>query len=385
MVTSSGCERQNVGRMIHVGDQRAMRHQSHFRLARRAGSHIQHGGSSGVALRRECARRLRRSLAQPVRRGADLFQCQDCRICLAGQQDPLDMRNSRAAAFSAFIAFAFSTNTKRAPEASSVLAWSAKEGWYRAPRRWRRRPSRPYRRDKIRRAFPIAARRFRPCATPIARSPTAICWTAVAVLAPGPGSVFPAADGLMQRDVFRVRSRQSLRAPYKRCEASSGTMLPCQQMLLERRDRRSRGASAMRSAELALRLQAAGLRVETKPDESPVTIADRECGTTDRGGHRRRRFPRTEFWAKKARARNRATDGAGLSIPSMERAILCAAIRSMGRADRAGRRTAKLSRASSICRCLGRPAGRRAAAARFATTCGCVCLHRRSAPRRCFR
>jgi histidinol-phosphatase len=34
---------------------------------------------------------------------------------------------------------------------------------------------------------------------------------------------------------------------------------------------------AERSAELALRHQAAGLRAEIKPDNSPVTIADREC------------------------------------------------------------------------------------------------------------
>ena len=34
---------------------------------------------------------------------------------------------------------------------------------------------------------------------------------------------------------------------------------------------------AMRSAELALRLQSSGLRAETKSDDSPVTNADREC------------------------------------------------------------------------------------------------------------
>jgi histidinol-phosphatase len=35
--------------------------------------------------------------------------------------------------------------------------------------------------------------------------------------------------------------------------------------------------AAARSAELALRHQAAGIRAESKPDDSPVTIADREC------------------------------------------------------------------------------------------------------------
>ena len=35
--------------------------------------------------------------------------------------------------------------------------------------------------------------------------------------------------------------------------------------------------AAVRSAALALRHQAAGVRAESKPDDSPVTIADREC------------------------------------------------------------------------------------------------------------
>ncbi|HLW77760.1 MAG TPA: inositol monophosphatase family protein [Bryobacteraceae bacterium] len=35
--------------------------------------------------------------------------------------------------------------------------------------------------------------------------------------------------------------------------------------------------AAARSAELALRHQSAGIRAESKPDHSPVTIADREC------------------------------------------------------------------------------------------------------------
>jgi histidinol phosphatase-like enzyme (inositol monophosphatase family) len=35
--------------------------------------------------------------------------------------------------------------------------------------------------------------------------------------------------------------------------------------------------AATRAAELALRHQAAGVRAETKPDDSPVTIADKEC------------------------------------------------------------------------------------------------------------
>jgi histidinol-phosphatase len=53
-------------------------------------------------------------------------------------------------------------------------------------------------------------------------------------------------------------------------------MLPCQQMHLEREIEVARAAAA-RSAELALRLQAAGVRTEAKADESPVTNADREC------------------------------------------------------------------------------------------------------------
>ena len=36
-------------------------------------------------------------------------------------------------------------------------------------------------------------------------------------------------------------------------------------------------AVAVRSAELAIRHQAAGLKPEAKADDSPVTIADREC------------------------------------------------------------------------------------------------------------
>jgi histidinol-phosphatase len=53
-------------------------------------------------------------------------------------------------------------------------------------------------------------------------------------------------------------------------------MLPCQQMHLEPEIEVARAAAA-RSAELALRLQAAGVRTEAKADESPVTNADREC------------------------------------------------------------------------------------------------------------
>jgi len=47
-------------------------------------------------------------------------------------------------------------------------------------------------------------------------------------------------------------------------------------MLFEREIGVARQA-ATRSAELALRHQAAGIRAETKPDASPVTAADREC------------------------------------------------------------------------------------------------------------
>ena len=53
-------------------------------------------------------------------------------------------------------------------------------------------------------------------------------------------------------------------------------MLPCQQMNLEREIELAREV-AKRSAELALRLQSAGLCAEAKADESPVTNADREC------------------------------------------------------------------------------------------------------------
>ena len=35
--------------------------------------------------------------------------------------------------------------------------------------------------------------------------------------------------------------------------------------------------AAERSAALALRHQAAGIKAEIKPDDSPVTVADREC------------------------------------------------------------------------------------------------------------
>lgn len=47
-------------------------------------------------------------------------------------------------------------------------------------------------------------------------------------------------------------------------------------MNFEREIEIARGAAA-RSAELALRLQAAGVRAENKADESPVTNADRDC------------------------------------------------------------------------------------------------------------
>lgn len=53
-------------------------------------------------------------------------------------------------------------------------------------------------------------------------------------------------------------------------------MLPCQQMHLERELDLARRL-ATRSAELALRHFSAGIRAESKPDDSPVTIADREC------------------------------------------------------------------------------------------------------------
>jgi histidinol-phosphatase len=53
-------------------------------------------------------------------------------------------------------------------------------------------------------------------------------------------------------------------------------MLPCHEMPFEHEIEVARKA-AERSAELALRHQAAGVRAEMKPDDSPVTIADREC------------------------------------------------------------------------------------------------------------
>ena len=53
-------------------------------------------------------------------------------------------------------------------------------------------------------------------------------------------------------------------------------MLPCQEMPFEKEIQIARRA-AERASALALRHQAAGIRVESKADESPVTIADREC------------------------------------------------------------------------------------------------------------
>jgi histidinol-phosphatase len=53
-------------------------------------------------------------------------------------------------------------------------------------------------------------------------------------------------------------------------------MLPCQQMPFEHEIEVAR-ITALRAAELALRLQAEGVHAETKPDDSPVTNADREC------------------------------------------------------------------------------------------------------------
>src|SRR5258705_10655239 len=53
-------------------------------------------------------------------------------------------------------------------------------------------------------------------------------------------------------------------------------MLPCQQMAFGKEIETARRA-AERAAALALRHQAAGLQPETKPDDSPVTVADREC------------------------------------------------------------------------------------------------------------
>src|SRR5579872_7143008 len=52
-------------------------------------------------------------------------------------------------------------------------------------------------------------------------------------------------------------------------------MLPCQEMPFLKEIEVARGA-AERAAALALRHQAAGVRAESKPDDSPVTIADRE-------------------------------------------------------------------------------------------------------------
>ncbi len=53
-------------------------------------------------------------------------------------------------------------------------------------------------------------------------------------------------------------------------------MLPCQQMAFGKEIEMARRA-AERAAALALRHQAAGIRAESKADESPVTVADREC------------------------------------------------------------------------------------------------------------
>lgn len=53
-------------------------------------------------------------------------------------------------------------------------------------------------------------------------------------------------------------------------------MLPCQEMAFEK-ELETAQAAARQASELALRLQAEGLRVETKSDDSPVTNADREC------------------------------------------------------------------------------------------------------------
>ena len=53
-------------------------------------------------------------------------------------------------------------------------------------------------------------------------------------------------------------------------------MLPCQQMPFEKEIEIARKA-AEHSAALALQLQAKGVRAEIKPDDSPVTQADREC------------------------------------------------------------------------------------------------------------
>jgi histidinol-phosphatase len=53
-------------------------------------------------------------------------------------------------------------------------------------------------------------------------------------------------------------------------------MLPCQEMGFGKEIEIARKA-AVRAAALALRHQTAGIRAESKPDDSPVTIADREC------------------------------------------------------------------------------------------------------------
>jgi histidinol-phosphatase len=53
-------------------------------------------------------------------------------------------------------------------------------------------------------------------------------------------------------------------------------MLPCQEMPFEK-EIEVASEIARRSAELALKHQTAGIKAETKSDNSPVTIADREC------------------------------------------------------------------------------------------------------------
>jgi histidinol-phosphatase len=53
-------------------------------------------------------------------------------------------------------------------------------------------------------------------------------------------------------------------------------MLPCWEMLYSQEIETARRAAKL-SAELALRHQKAGITAENKPDDSPVTIADKEC------------------------------------------------------------------------------------------------------------
>ncbi len=99
-------------------------------------------------------------------------------------------------------------------------------------------------------------------------------------------------------------------------------MLPCQQMNLEHELDVARRV-AKQSAELALRLQSAGLRAESKPDESPVTNADRECERMICAALEEA-FPEDGILGEEgSRKPSRSENGDGSSIRLMELAIFC--------------------------------------------------------------